>query len=155
MNYRLVPMDRGHISQIAAMEQKLFHPPASERLLEQELYDDTVSVIAAEDEEGKVLGYGEIRVILDEGCLEKIAVAEEYRRQGIAQSILDVFLRFGREKLAFLTLEVRVSNRPAMEFYLKNEFEQVGRRKNYYSDPQEDAILMTLEFEHGTENGDT
>ena len=152
MNYQLVPMDRSHISQVAKLERQCFHPPASEQLLEQELYDDTVSIIVAEGEDGTVLGYGEIRVVLDEGCLEKIAVSADCRRQGVAQAILDVFLRFDREKLAFLTLEVRVSNQPAIQFYLKNEFEQVGRRKNYYSDPREDAILMTLEFEHGTES---
>lgn len=155
MNYQLVPMDRSHIAQVAALERLCFHPPASERLLEQELYNDTVCVIVAEGEDGAVLGYGEIRVVLDEGCLEKIAVNPAYRRQGVAQAILEVFLRFGRAKLAFLTLEVRASNQPAIQLYLKQGFEQVGRRKDYYTDPREDAILMTLEFEYGTEIGDT
>ena len=155
MKYRLVPMDRGHIEQVAALERLCFHPPAREQLLEQELYQDTVSLIVAEGEDGTVLGYGEIRVVLDEGCLEKIAVNPAYRRQGIAQSILDVFLRFGQAHLAFLTLEVRASNQPAIQLYLKHGFEQVGRRREYYQEPVEDAILMTLEFEHGTEITDT
>ena len=152
MTYKLVPMDRSHLDAVAALEGVCFSKPWPRSMLEEELYNPNVSLVVAEGEGGRVLGYGEIGVVLDEGCLEKIAVSADCRRQGVAQAILDVFLRFGREKLAFLTLEVRVSNQPAIQFYLKNEFEQVGRRKNYYSDPREDAILMTLEFEHGTES---
>ena len=51
-----------------------------------------------------------------------------------------------------MTLEVRASNAPAIALYMKHGFAQVGRRRGYYDDPKEDAILMTLEFEHGTES---
>ena len=64
---------------------------------------------------------------------------------------MDVFVRFGREHLAFLTLEVRPSNEPAIQLYYKHGFAQVGRRRGYYQDPKEDAIIMTLEFDHGIE----
>ena len=101
----------------------------------------------AEGEDGTVLGYAGLHVAVDEGYIDNIAVREEYRRQGVGEALLDVFLRFGREKLAFLTLEVRPSNTPAIQFYMKHGFAQVGRRKNYYTAPTEDAILMTLEFE--------
>ena len=147
MNFQLVPMDRGHLSQVAALERSCFPDPWSEQTLEHALYHDLSSLIVAEGEDGAVLGYGVIQAVLDEGCLERIAVNPAYRRQGVAQAVLDCFLRFGREHLAFLTLEVRAGNRPAIQFYLKNGFEQVGRRPNYYRDPQEDAIIMTLEVE--------
>lgn len=154
MNYKLVPMDKGHLSEVAALERVCFHRPWSERLLEQELYNDLVSLVVAQGEDGTVLGYGEIRVVLDEGCLEKIAVAPEYRRQGVAEAILSAYLRFGREHLAFLTLEVRESNEAAIGLYEKLGFKVVGRRKNYYSDLHEDAILMTVEFTDGTETAE-
>lgn len=154
MNYKLVPMDKSHLSEIAALERVCFHRPWSERLLEQELYNDLVSLVVAQGEDGTVLGYGEIRVVLDEGCLEKIAVAPEYRRQGVAEAILSAYLRFGREHLAFLTLEVRESNEAAIGLYEKLGFKVVGRRKNYYSDLHEDAILMTVEFTDGTETAE-
>ena len=83
------------------------------------------------------------------GCLEKIATRPQYQRQGIAQAILGSFLRYGQEHLAFLTLEVREDNAPALALYEKNGFVQVGRRKNYYSEVHRDAILMTREFEGG------
>jgi ribosomal-protein-alanine N-acetyltransferase len=63
---------------------------------------------------------------------------------------VDTLVRFGQAHLAFLTLEVRISNRPALDLYMKHGFEQVGRRRGYYEKPKEDAILMTLEFERGT-----
>ena len=69
---------------------------------------------------------------------------------------LSVFLDFAKaNKLAFLTLEVRASNYDAIALYGSRGFRSVGRRKNYYEHPKEDAIIMTLEFDHGTENSET
>ena len=146
MNVRLVPMDKSHLPQVAAIERVCFSHPWSEALLEQELYNDMISLVVAEGEDGTVLGYGEVRAVLDEGTLEKIAVAPKYRRQGVAEAILSAYLRFGREHLAFLTLEVRESNSPAIGLYEKLGFQVVGRRKNYYREEHEDALLMTITF---------
>ena len=147
MNYKLVPMDKSHLDAVAALEQQCITPPWPRAMLEEELYNPSVSLVVAEGENGTVLGYGEIGVVLDEGCLEKIAVDPAYRRQGVAEAILLAFLRFGRANLAFLTLEVRASNEPAISLYRKLGFEEVGRRKGYYSNPKEDALLMTVTFE--------
>lgn len=146
MNYKLVPMDRGHIPDLAAIERECFHQPWSEDLLAQELYHDNASYIVAVAEDGTVLGYAGLKVVLDEGCIEKVVVRAKYRRMGVADALVDTFVRFGRANLAFLTLEVRASNEAALQLYMKHGFEQVGRRKNYYAEPGEDAILMTLEF---------
>lgn len=154
MQYKLVPMDKSHLSQVAAIERMCFSHPWSEALLEQELYNDMISLVVAEGEDGTVLGYGEVRAILDEGTLEKIAVAPPFRRQGVAEEILKAYLRLGRAHLAFLTLEVRASNAPAIALYRKHGFEEAGRRKNYYTKPAEDAIIMTRYFKRiGTEHG--
>lgn len=147
MNYKLVPMDRSHLDAVAELERVCFSKPWPKSMLEEELYNPNVSLVVAEGEDGIVLGYGEIGVVLDEGCLEKIAVDPDYRRQGVAEAILSAFLRFGQVHLAFLTLEVRASNAPAIALYEKLGFRQVGRRKNYYSDLHEDALLMTVEFQ--------
>ena len=151
MNYKLVPMDKGHLDAVAALEQVCISPPWPRSMLEEELYNPNVSLVVAEGEDGSVLGYGEIGVVLDEGCLEKIAVDPQYRRQGIAEAILSAYLRFGQAHLAFLTLEVRASNAPAIGLYEKMGFREVGRRKGYYSNPKEDALLMTVYFEKGEE----
>ena len=147
MNYRLVPMDKSHLDAVAALEQQCITPPWPKSMLEEELYNPNVSLVVAEGEDGTVLGYGEIGVVLDEGCLEKIAVDPACRRQGVAEAILSAYLRFGKANLAFLTLEVRESNTPAIGLYRKLGFEEVGRRKGYYTNPKEDAILMTVTFD--------
>ena len=66
---------------------------------------------------------------------------------GVAGQLLDVFLNFAQaNQLAFLTLEVRESNYAAIALYGSRGFRSVGRRKNYYEHPKEDAIIMTREF---------
>ena len=153
MNYTLVPMDRSHLAGVAELERLCFSTPWNEAMLEEELYNDTASFIVAEGEDGSVLGYAGLHVILDEGYIDNVAVEEAARRHGVASALLDVFCRFGQANLAFLTLEVRASNTAAIALYQKHGFAQVGLRKNYYTNPREDAIIMTREFtDHGTED---
>ena len=64
----------------------------------------------------------------------------------MGDALLSVLTGFGREHLACLMLEVRASNAPAIALYEKHGFAAVGRRKNYYDAPREDAVLMTLTF---------
>jgi len=146
MEYVIVPMERAHLDQLERLERECFSVPWSRNLLEEELYDPQASFIVAEDGEGGVLGYAGLHVVLDEGYIDNIAVEPAARRHGVASALLDVFCRFGQEHLAFLTLEVRSSNAPAMALYQKMGFSQVGRRRDYYRAPKEDAIIMTREF---------
>lgn len=146
MNYKLVPMDRSHLAGVAELERMCFSAPWSEAMLEEELYNDTASFIVAEGEDGQVLGYAGLHVILDEGYIDNVAVRPVCRRQGIADRLLDVFCRFGQANLAFLTLEVRPSNTAAVALYEKHGFREAGRRKDYYENPKEDALLLTREF---------
>ena len=154
MYYEIVPMDRSHIDQIAALEQACFSTPWTQRMLEDALFDTQASFIVAEDGEGHILGYAGLHVVLDEGYIDNVAVEPDARRHGVASALLDVFCRFGAAKLAFLTLEVRASNAPAIALYRKHGFEEAGRRKNYYTKPAEDAVIMTRYFKRiGNEHG--
>ena len=148
MNYRLIPMERAHLPQAAELERQCFSDPWTEAQLAGELDNELLSLSAAVGEDGTVLGYAEVRVILDEGTLERIAVAPQFRRHGAAEALLRRFLDDGREKLAFLTLEVRAGNVPAIGLYEKLGFEVVGRRRNYYREEGEDALLMTVVLRH-------
>lgn len=148
MTYKLTPMTMEHIPQVAALERACFSRPWSEESLQSELWNDSAVIIVAESEDGAVLGYAGLQTVLDEGYITNVAVDGNYRRQGIADELIAAFVRFGQAKLAFLTLEVRASNAPAITLYAKHGFVEVGRRKNYYDDPKEDAILMTLTFAH-------
>lgn len=146
MNYKILPMTAEIIPQIAALEQQCFSHPWSEGALREELFNDAACFLAAVTEDEQVLGYAGLHCVLDEGYIDNIAVFPQFRRQGVAGELLGAFLRFGQANLAFLTLEVRPSNTAAIAFYRKYGFEEVGRRKNYYDAPTEDAVLMTRRF---------
>ena len=99
------------------------------------------------EQDGKVLGYAGVLVMADEGYITNVAVFPEYRRHGIGAAIIEVFMNFARgNDLAFLTLEVRPSNTAAIALYEGFGFEEVGRRKNYYDLPKEDALILTRYF---------
>ncbi len=148
MVYRLVPMAERHIPQIAALEQANFSRPWSESLLRDLLGSVHSHMVVAEGGDGAVLGYAGLTAVAGEGYIDNIAVDGRYRRRGIARALLGEFIRQGKEGgLDFLTLEVRASNAPAIALYEKLGFELTGRRRGYYDDPPEDALLMTLTFD--------
>lgn len=147
MRFRIVPMTPSHLPQVAALEKLCFPAdPWSEAIFRAALDDPATAVLLAENEDGAVLGYAVLYTVLDEGNLDNIAVAPEYRRQGIGEALLSAVVGFSREHLARLMLEVRASNAPALALYRKFGFAEVGRRKNYYTAPREDAVLMTAEL---------
>ena len=151
MYYEIVPMDRSHIPQILALEQACYSTPWTETMLTDALFDPQASFIVAEDEEGNVLGYAGLHVVVDEGYIDNIAVEPDARRHGVASALLDVYCRFGGANLAFLTLEVRSSNAPAIALYEKHGFQRAGLRPGYYQHPREDAVIMTREFARAEE----
>lgn len=153
---RIVPMNADHLDEVAELERICFSVPWSRNMLAEELDNLLSAFLVALDDNDKVVGYAGVQIILDEGYITNVAVRPECRRQGIAAKLLQVFLDFAKaNKLAFLTLEVRASNYDAIALYGSRGFRSVGRRKNYYEHPKEDAIIMTLEFDHGTENPNT
>ena len=148
MYYQVVPMDRSHIPQIVQLEQTCFSVPWTENMLTDALFDPQASFIVAEDDEGNVVGYAGLHVVLDEGYIDHVAVEPDARRHGVGSALLEVFCRFGAANLAFLTLEVRASNEAAIGLYEKHGFHRAGLRPGYYQKPKEDAVIMTREFSH-------
>ena len=150
MSFRIVPMTAAHLPQVAALEKICFPAdPWSEALFRDALECPDAILLLAEGEGGAVLGYAVLSAVLDEGNLDNIAVAPDCRRRGVADALLSALTAFGREHLSVLMLEVRASNLPAIALYEKHGFVPVGRRKNYYNTPKEDALLMTLDFTKG------
>ena len=84
--------------------------------------------------------------IVGEGYVTNIAVLPEYRRLGIGEKILGYVIDNTKAELEFISLEVRVSNIAAISLYEKFGFERAGLRKRFYTNPQEDAIIMTKYF---------
>lgn len=151
MSVKIVPMTADHLEELEKLERICFSRPWSRKMLAEELENQCAAFLVAEDSvSGRVLGYAGLMVVADEGCITNVAVFPEYRRQGIAAQILQVFVQFAEaNRLAFLTLEVRPSNAAAIALYQDFGFEEVGRRKNYYDLPKEDALILTKYFETG------
>jgi ribosomal-protein-alanine N-acetyltransferase len=94
---------------------------------------------------GGVLGFLVARHLVPEWELENIVVAPSARRQGHGNRLLNALLAVAREtNSASVFLEVRESNAAARTFYERAGFEQSGRRRSYYTDPMEDAVLYRL-----------
>lgn len=156
MHVRIVPMTADHLDEVAELERICFTTPWSRNMLAEELDNYLSAFLVALDDNDKVAGYAGLQAVLDEGYITNVAVRPDCRRQGIAGKLLQVFLDFAKgNHLAFLSLEVRASNYDAIALYGSRGFRSVGRRKNYYEHPREDAIIMTKEFEHhGAETAD-
>lgn len=145
MKVQIVPMNGDHLDEVAELERVCFPDPWSRNMLKEELENDLAAFLVALDGQGTVAGYAGLQVVLDEGYILNVAVRPDCRRRGVAGQLFQVFLDFARgNQLSFLTLEVRASNYAAIALYGSRGFRGVGRRKNYYEHPKEDAVIMTL-----------
>ena len=144
-DYTIVNVIPEHIDSILEIEKLCFSLPWSRSALENQMNAKNCLFLSAV--EGKnVLGYIGLMTVLDEGYISNVAVAPRYRRHGIADSLIGALIGRTESSLAFMTLEVRESNAPAIALYEKHGFISVGTRKNYYKNPKENARLMTLFF---------
>lgn len=145
MEISIRPAETRHLPAMEELERQCFSTPWTRDMLEKHINYSSAVFLTAENEAGKALGYAGMTYILDEGYICNVAVSPDCRRQGIADRLIDALVRKSHElELAFLTLEVRSGNVPAIALYEKHGFIAVGKRKNYYDSPKEDALLMTL-----------
>ena len=138
----ITEMQEKHLPALAELEKQCFHAPWSEKMLREEL-GGGIFLVAEQD--GEVQGYVGCQTVLDEGYITNVAVSPDFRRRGAARRLIAELIARAKEKrLAFVTLEVRESNAPAMALYTGAGFAPVGKRKNFYSNPTENAVLMTI-----------
>lgn len=139
-------MKQDDVPQIANLEKLCFSDPWSENSIATEL-DNRLSCWLVAEEQGTVAGYVGSQSVLDMADMMNIAVAPDFRRQGIAEQLILALIEKLKEKgIIALLLEVRVSNAPAITLYEKLGFEQVGRRPRYYHNPREDALILRKEL---------
>ncbi|MDY4691999.1 MAG: ribosomal protein S18-alanine N-acetyltransferase [Blautia sp.] len=104
--------------------------------------EDTMFLVV--EEKGRILGYCGLIMVLDEGDITNVAVRRDRQREGIGNFIMESMIRMADCRgVSTLHLEVRVGNETAIRLYERVGFTRDGIRKNYYSDPTEDAVLMT------------
>lgn len=141
-DWTLAPADAGMLDDLAGIEAACFAHPWSRELLESELAREDAVILCALAA-GRPVAYGSMRVVLDEGSIGNLACLPDYRHRGAGGMVLDGLLAAGAEQGArSILLEVRPSNTAAVRLYQSRGFSEIGRRKHFYRDPLEDAILM-------------
>ena len=143
---KIEQMTVSHLDGVCRIENVCFSHPWSRQSIESELQNEN-SLFFAATENGEVIGYIGMNFVIDEGYIYNVAVDERYRGRGVGSALIRTLVTHcQKENFAFLTLEVRESNTAARSLYSHFGFIKVGERKNYYSDPTENAVLMTLYF---------
>lgn len=139
-------MTKEHTETLSELERLCFSRPWSREALDEEVENPGACFFTAV-EDGKPLGYGGMHCSCGECYMDNIAVFPEYRRRGAATALLTALEREARARGGeFLSLEVRPSNWQAVELYRKLGFEEAGRRKGFYTEPVEDALILTKRF---------
>jgi ribosomal-protein-alanine N-acetyltransferase len=143
---KIEKMTNQHLDSVSLIESACFAHPWSKQILESELKNsNSLFYVAVENDE--VIGYIGMSVVVDEGYIFNVAVKKANRNKGVATALINELVTYCKKNnLCFLTLEVRESNENARSLYSKFGFIKVGERKNYYSNPTENAILMTKYF---------
>ena len=135
-----------HIAQVAELEKICFADPWSEKSVASEL-ENPLSYWLVALEGSTVAGYAGSQTVLGETDMMNVAVRPECRRQGVAEALIAALIAGLKKRESHcLTLEVRDSNAPARALYEKLGFLEVGRRKNYYRNPKEDALILRKEW---------
>ena len=135
-------MKADHVPQGARLEKLCFADPWSEMSIASELQNICAYwLVAVQDD--MIVGYIGSQSTIDETDVMNVAVHPDWRRQGIAEQLIENLIEELKERGSHaLMLEVRASNAPAIALYEKMGFRQVGLRKNYYRNPKEDAMIL-------------
>ena len=139
-------MTAAQVSQVAALEKCCFSDPWSENSVASELHNPLSLWLVAMDGE-RLAGYVGSQTVLGESDMMNVAVDGAYRRQGVGKMLIETLVEHLKARESHcLTLEVRDSNTPARNLYASLGFSQIGRRKNYYRNPREDALILRKEW---------
>lgn len=139
-------MKEAQVSQIAALERVCFSDPWSEKSILSELENPLSCWLVAMDGE-RLAGYVGSQTVLGETDMMNLAVDPDYRRKGLGKELILSLIEALRQRGSrCLTLEVRDSNAPARALYEGLTFQEIGRRRNYYRNPREDALIYKKEW---------
>ncbi len=147
---KLRPMTMEDCSKVAEIEAATFSDAWSYEVFVGCLLQDNYCMLVAvnEEDDSDIWGYFIYYTVLDEGDICNVCVRSDKRRQGIAEEMLDYVIDISKkQELSILFLEVREGNTPARNLYEKKGFTANGLRKNYYTDPVENAVLMERSLE--------
>ena len=135
------------IEQVLNVEKQSFTLPWTREAFFNELNHNEYAVYLVIEDEGKIAGYCGAWIVIDESHITNIAILPEYRGQKLGEALLRKMIEISISMgVVRMTLEVRVSNAVAISLYEKLGFQKGGIRKRYYTDNQEDAYVMWVNF---------
>ena len=144
---KIIPMTDAHVDAVADLEAICFADPWSVNSVASELTNPLSCWLVALEAD-TVVGYIGSQTVMGETDMMNVAVHPDHRRKGIAESLIHALVQKLKEcESHCLTLEVRASNAPAIALYEKLGFTEAGRRRNYYRNPKEDALILRKEWE--------
>ncbi|NLJ97374.1 MAG: ribosomal protein S18-alanine N-acetyltransferase [Clostridiales bacterium] len=133
------------LDEVCVIEAETFSDPWSKTSFLDSLSDSNNCYLVAVVDRS-IVGYCGYYGVAPEGYIYNVAVSKNYRRQGIGCKMLEELIKQASLRgITSMTLEVRVTNRPAIELYKSLGFNQKGIRKDFYNKPKEDAIIMWKE----------
>jgi len=148
MDIKVRNMEEKDIDSVLKIEKESFSVPWSRDSFVLEVTKNMLAKYIVAELDGKTVGYGGIWLIIDEGHVTNIAVAKDYRGLGIGNKIVEGIIKICADRnIRSITLEVRKSNNVAQNLYKKYGFKGYGIRSRYYSDNNEDAIIMWKSIE--------
>lgn len=135
-------VSREDLAAVVRLEEMCFSIPWSNTAIEEAFVNELYRFVAVE-EKGVIVGYANFRIVADEGEIERVAVHPDSRRRGYGRKLMEAMVEYSRKKgVRDMTLDVRVNNEKAINLYESCGFVEEGRRKDYYREPTEDAIIM-------------
>ena len=144
---KIIPMTEAHVIAVADLEAICFADPWSANSVASELTNPLSCWLVALEAD-TVVGYIGSQTVMGETDMMNVAVHPDHRRKGIAERLIHALVQKLKEcESHCLTLEVRASNAPAIALYEKLGFAEAGRRRNYYRNPKEDALILRKEWE--------
>jgi [ribosomal protein S18]-alanine N-acetyltransferase len=146
VNVELRRLEHGDLDVVEAIERESYPSPWSRSMFDAELRKPSSLAIGAFTDGDELVGYAFVSRYVDAWHVMNVAVANAYRRRGIASALLErMFEVTGTDPRRGYTLEVRVSNLGAIRLYEQLGFEPRGMRRGYYTDNREDALIMWRE----------
>ncbi|MCH4889260.1 ribosomal-protein-alanine N-acetyltransferase [Acidaminobacter sp. JC074] len=135
------------LDQVMSLELACFSVPWTRESFENELTKNMLAKYIVIEEEGEIIGYGGVWYIMDEGHITNVAIHPEHRKKGLGKLLVEKMKHNARiQGIKHMTLEVRVSNVAAITLYSRMGFEKAGIRPKYYTDNNEDALIMWVEL---------
>jgi ribosomal-protein-alanine N-acetyltransferase len=141
--FALAPMTLDDLEQVMAIERASFRTPWSQGAFRYELTQNRVAHCTVLRAGAQIVGYLCLWEIGSEVHITNLAVHPDYRRRGVARALLEAMLAGARQRgVELVFLEVRPTNAEAIGLYASFGFQVIGRRKGYYFDNGEDALVM-------------